>query len=241
MDKFAFNQIEASLSGPLLFKKDSVGNKVKPLIGFFLSGQYTNVVDGCPLYIGDLRVRPRYGRTSCRTRPALPRTTTALRTGLRQRFPAPSDLETIKTRQNAGQTAYTASGKIDITTTPTINFTVGGSLDYSNRQDYNRNNALLNAENNIRIKATTWRAFVKFTQRFTNRSEEDEKKATIKNAFYTLQLDYSQFAQNVEDQVHGDRFFDYGYVGKFNTFRAPQFEFSGPACAVAQIGERIRW
>lgn len=81
---------------------------------------------------------------------------------------------------------------------------------------------------------------MKFTQRFTNRSEEDEKKATIKNAFYTLQLDYSQFAQNVEDQVHGDRFFDYGYVGKFNTFRAPQFAFNDTLAHVPvlqQIGE----
>ena len=64
------------------------------------------------------------------------------------------DVESIKTRQNAGQTSYLASGKIDIATTPTINFTVGGSFDYSNRQSYNRNNALLNADNNIRIKET---------------------------------------------------------------------------------------
>ena len=34
LDKYAFNQLEASLSGPLLFKKDSLGNKEKPLIGF---------------------------------------------------------------------------------------------------------------------------------------------------------------------------------------------------------------
>ena len=37
LDKFAFNQLEASLSGPIFFQKDSVGNKTKPLMGFFLS------------------------------------------------------------------------------------------------------------------------------------------------------------------------------------------------------------
>ncbi|MBK9417320.1 MAG: carboxypeptidase-like regulatory domain-containing protein [Flavobacteriales bacterium] len=241
LDKYAFNQLEASLSGPLLFKRDSIGNKTKPLIGFFFSGQYTNVVDNDPLYIGDLRARPEV-REDLLNNPArlIPNNNGDFALAYGSEFLRSSDLESIKTRQNAGRVDYLASGKIDITTTPTINLTVGGSLDYSDRQSFNRANSLLNSENNIRIKATTWRAFVKFTQRFTNRSEEDEKKATIKNAFYTLQLDYSQFAQNVEDQVHGDRFFDYGYVGKFNTFRAPQFAFNDTLADVPilqQIGE----
>ena len=57
LDKYAFNQVEASLSGPVLFKKDSAGNKTRPLLGFFLSGQFTDAVDGGPLYGGDLRVK----------------------------------------------------------------------------------------------------------------------------------------------------------------------------------------
>jgi len=237
LDKFAFNQVEASLSGPLLFKKDSVGNKVKPLIGFFLSGQYTNVVDGSPSYIGDVRLRPEV-RERFLQEPArlLPSGANDFVLGYATDFVRASDIETIKTRQNAGQTAYTASGKIDITTTPTINFTVGGSLDYSNRQDYNRNNALFNAENNYRVEETSWRAFARFTQRFINRPEEEEKKATVKNAFYSLQLDYSRYNNNVQDFVHGDRLFDYGYVGRFVTYRAPQFELRNNQWA--QIGER---
>ena len=58
LDKYAFNQVEASLFGPILFKKDSLGNKDKPLIGFFLSGQYSNIVDPSPSYLGDVRVKP---------------------------------------------------------------------------------------------------------------------------------------------------------------------------------------
>ncbi|MCB0763917.1 MAG: hypothetical protein KDB84_04370, partial [Flavobacteriales bacterium] len=112
----------------------------------------------------------------------------------------------------------------------------GGSFDYGNRQDYNRKNALLNAENNYRVKETTWRGFVKFTQRFLNRTEEEEKRSTIQNAFYSLQLDYSRYQSNVEDFVHGDNFFDYGYVGRFNTYRAPQFELRDSRWV--QIGER---
>lgn len=237
LDKYGFNQLEASLSGPLLFKKDSIGNKTKPLIGFFLSGQYSNIVDGRPLYTGDVRVRPEV-RDFLLENPVR-----LFQSGVNDytlvygsEYLRTSDTEMLKTRQNAGEIYYLGSGKIDITTTPTINLSVGGSVDYSNRQIFNRRNSLLNADNNTRIKESTWRTFVRFTQRFQNRTDEEEKRATIKNAYYSLQLDYSRYQNNVEDFVHGDRFFDYGYVGKFITHRAPQFEFRNGRWD--QIGER---
>lgn len=236
LDKFAFNQVEASVSGPLLFRKDSLGNKAKPLIGFFLSGQYTNAVDNNPSYIGDVRLR-RDVRDAIEATPgrllqvgndvALVNSTEFVRAG---------DVESIPTRQNAGEVIYTASGKIDIATTQNVQLTLGGSLDYSNRQAFNRRNSLLNAERNTRTRELSWRAFVKYTQRFTNRTAEEEKKSTIKNAFYSLQLDYSRYQNNVEDYIHGDRLFDYGYIGRFTTYRAPQWELRGSRWV--QVGER---
>lgn len=224
LDKYGFNQLEASLSGPLLFKKDSVGNKTRPLIGFFLSGQYTNILDPRPLHGGDIRVLPSV-REQLLSNPAMlfPIGPNDWTLQYNSQLLRASDLERIPTRQNAGEVSYLASGKIDITTTPTINLSVGGSFDHNNRQSYNRANSLLNAENNVRIKETTWRGFLRFTQRFQN-SPEEQKTATLKNAFYSLQLDYSRYTSNVQDFEHGDRLFDYGYVGKFVTHRAPQFE-----------------
>ncbi|WKZ66095.1 MAG: carboxypeptidase-like regulatory domain-containing protein [Flavobacteriales bacterium] len=227
LDKFAFNQVEASLSGPLLFRKDSLGNKSKPLIGFFISGQYTNAVDPSPSYIGDVRLRADVRDRLDANPGVILNTGTDVALVPASEFLRAGDVETIRTRQNAGQTSFTASGKIDIATTQTVNLTLGGSLDYSNRQSYNRRNALLNADRNIRTKETSWRAFIKYTQRFANRTAEEEKRSTIKNAFYSLQLDYSSYLNNVEDFVHGDRLFDYGYVGRFTTYRAPQFELRG--------------
>ena len=224
LDKYAFNQVEASLSGPILFKKDSLGNKTKPLVGFFLSGQYTNTVDPFPTYLGDLRVRPEV-RDQLLANPAilLPNGPNDVILAYSSDFLRATDIEKLKTQQNAGRTSYLASGKIDITTTPTINLTLGGTLDYGNRQDFNRNNSLLNAENNYRFKETTWRGYVKLTQRFINRTNEEEKKATVQNAFYTLQLDYSRYQNSASDFVHGENLWDYGYIGKFTTLRAPQF------------------
>ncbi len=239
LDKYAFNQLEASISGPILFKKDSVGNKTKPLIGFFFSGQYTNVVDGGPSYLGDVRVKPEIlAQLSNEPARLLAAGSEGFTVGYNSAFLRDTDVETIKTRQSAGQISYLASGKIDITTTPTVNLSVGGSLDYSNRQQYNRNNSLLNADQNTRIKETSWRTFIKFTQRFPNRAEGEQDKATIKNAFYSLQFDYSRYQNKVEDFVHGDRLWDYGYVGRFDTYRAPQFNYDALYNRFVQVGER---
>lgn len=240
LDKYAFNQLEASLSGPILFKKDSLGNKTKPLIGFFVSGQYTNVVDGSPSYLGDLRVRPEV-RDELLLNPAQLRPNGAndVILAYSSDFLRKSDVEVLKTRQDANEVSYLGSGKIDITTTPTINLTLGGSIDYSNRRTWDRNNSLLNSTNNGRIKESTWRGFVKFTQRFVNRTAEEEKKSKIQNAFYTLQLDYSRYQNKQEDDVHKDRLWDYGYVGKFQTLPAPQFELqSDQPGQWTQVGEQ---
>lgn len=229
LDKYAFNQVEASLSGPIFFKKDSAGNKVKPLLGFFLSGQFTDVVDGSPQYGGDLRVKKDVRDDLVRNPLALRFTGTDIAAVYRGDFLRADDVERLDTRQNAGSTSYLGSVKFDIATTPTINFTVGGSADYRDYSDFNRANSLLNAENNRQIKDFTYRGFVRFTQRFSSREEESagaegtKKKGGIRNAYYSLQLDYSKRQQDIQDPNHKDKLFDYGYIGRYQTFSAPTY------------------
>ncbi|MBL7986178.1 MAG: carboxypeptidase-like regulatory domain-containing protein [Flavobacteriales bacterium] len=240
LDKYAYNQVEASLSGPIFFKKDSAGNKVKPLLGFFLSGQLTDAVDDSPLYGGDLRVK-RSVRDRLLADPlGLAVTGDGITALYNSDLLRGEDVESIPTRQNAGDRTYLGSIKFDIATTPTINLTVGGSIDYNRSQNYDRNNALLNAENNTQIRNLTYRGFVRFTQRFASREEETapatdgataKKKGGIRNAYYSLQMDYSKREQNVEDPTHQDRLFDYGYIGRYQRFLAPSYQFHGATSA----------
>ncbi|MBK7556574.1 MAG: TonB-dependent receptor [Flavobacteriales bacterium] len=243
LDAYAFNQLEGSISGPVFFKKDSVGNKTKPLLGFFLSGQYTNVVDEGPQYIHDPRVKKEV-RDRLLAEPLTVRDVAGQPTAFYNANDLTSaDMEELRTRQNAGRTSYLATAKVDITTTPTVNLTVGGSFEYSKQQDYSRNNSLLNAENNNRSRDLTWRGFVRFTQRFNQRQEDDvegstAKKGGIKNAFYSVQIDYSRFDSRDEDPVHGDRLFDYGHIGKFETYRRNNYTFNAEQEAFVQDGWR---
>ncbi len=222
LDKYAFNQLELSLSGPLFFRKDSLGKKDRPLLGFFLSGQLTDVVDGGPLWNGDVRlkrdVRDQLLATPYRVVDVAGQPVVRYNSN----YLHADDIERIPTRQNARSQSALASGKIDIATTPTINLSVGGSMDLGRNQSYSRNNALLNAENNSEFRNSTWRTFVRFTQRFNAKEETaegHEKSGGIKNAFYSVQLDYSRYTQKSSAQAHGDNLWDYGYLGKYTTDR----------------------
>ena len=221
LDKYGFNQVEASLSGPLFFKKDSLGNKDKPLLGFFISGQVSDIVDASPLWNGDLRVKTPIREQLLRTPYRVVDVAGSPVVRYNSDYLRASDVERLDTRQNARRRSALASGKIDITTTPTINLSVGGSMDLSNIQDFNRNNSLLNPGNNTEYNTSTWRTFLRFTQRFNSREEtaEDHDKGGIKNAYYSVQLDYSHYNQKSESQAHGDNLFDYGYLGKYTIDR----------------------
>jgi outer membrane receptor protein involved in Fe transport len=237
LDKYAFNQLEASLSGPLFFKKDSLGNKDKPLLGFFFSAQGTDVVDGGPLWTGDLRVKTDVRDQLLAAPYRLVPTPNGPVVRYNSDYLHMDDVEELDTRQNARTQSLLASAKIDITTTPTINLSVGGSLDFSKDQSFNRGNSLLNAENNTEFINNTWRVFGRFTQRFNSREEspETQEKGGIRNAYYTVQADYSRYNQKSQDDVHKDNLFDYGYLGQYNYTRIPTYD----ALTGKQTGFRV--
>src|SRR5204863_891396 len=59
------------------------------------------------------------------------------------------------------------------------------------------------------------------TQKFSGRNETatDKKASNIKNAFYSIQFDYTKVTEVSEDDILKDDNFRYGYLGKFKTYR----------------------
>jgi hypothetical protein len=57
LDKFGYNLFEGMLSGPLLMKKDSAGNKTEPLVGFLVSATFNDNLDSRPIAEGGWRVK----------------------------------------------------------------------------------------------------------------------------------------------------------------------------------------
>jgi Outer membrane protein beta-barrel family/Carboxypeptidase regulatory-like domain/TonB-dependent Receptor Plug Domain len=224
-DAYGFNNVEFNLSGPLLKTMDTTTKSKKSILGFSLGGQLTTEKDANPSAIGAWKVKDDVLR-DLRENPLRESPTSSTATLQNADFITYDDLEKVKARQNVRQNTGVINGKISFKPTKNFNFVLGGSYDYRKNNDYSYANSLFNFDKNGITTTTTWRVYGRITQKFGNNEKEakDEKSASIiKNAFYTLQGGYSKFGRIVEDGVHKDNFFDYGYVGKFVTDVLPTY------------------
>ena len=226
LDSYGYNLVEGSISGPLLFKKKD-GVKDRPLVGFFLSGNYTDRVDPNAYYGGVYRMKQE-------TMDAL--LTNPLRLNIQDDgsingalynadFLTSDDFEKIKTRQNVRSRQANMVAKIDVNTSETVTLTFGGTAAFNRGNDFNYNNMLMNWDNNLLNNNFDWRAYAKFSQRFKN-SEDESASSNLRNVFYSIMADYSQARSKTEDQTHGDSFFRYGHVGYFDIQRYRSYSVS---------------
>jgi hypothetical protein len=232
-DKYAHNLLEGMISGPLLMKRDSTGEATKPILGFFLSANYTDDLDGRPVFGGGYRVKKEVRDAlldPSQLGPLRPTgddgggayyNTDFLRTST---DPALSNFEQVPWRMNARARSFSAAGKIDVNAGPSINLTFGGNMAYSSASSYSYSNSLFNFDNFGQGTSLDWRVYGRFTQRFDNNTEGSSSK--IKNAFYSLMVDYSQSYGRTWDATHQDRIFNYGHVGKFEVFKETTYEFN---------------
>ncbi|MCT4583167.1 MAG: carboxypeptidase regulatory-like domain-containing protein [Flavobacteriales bacterium] len=217
LDNYGYNLVEGIISGPLLMKKDSTGEKTDPILGFFLSGNLTSIVDPRPLAIKQYIVKDDV-RASLLENPVRPNPSGS---GViyNTDFLNENDFEEVKFRQNVMSTSANLSGKLDFNLGENMNFTVGGTGRYQKRNIPSYVNTLFNTNQNPLETTYTWRTYAKFTQRFANATEESESKGGIKNAFYTLMVDYSQERRTRENETHKGKIFNYGHVGTFDIER----------------------
>ncbi|MFH1319589.1 MAG: carboxypeptidase regulatory-like domain-containing protein [Bacteroidota bacterium] len=215
LDPYAYNLLGFNVSGPLLMMFDKTDSTKKPLLGFFLAGDFSSVKDGSPSSIQMYKVKDDVLDYLKET----PLSPSGTGSGSYQNaeFITKDDLEEIKIRQNVTSKGLVLSAKVDVRTGPNINLSFGGNMDFNTYRDYSYENSLFNYENNGQVINNTWRVYGKFTQKFDSGEREEDKSTTIKNAYYTLHVDYTKFHQTVQDAKHKDNFFDYGYIGKFTT------------------------
>jgi hypothetical protein len=223
LDKYGYNLFEGMLSGPLWMQKDSTGKKTKPRLGFLISANITDELDGRPLANGGGYRIKKEVRDELLANPLRP-TSTGIGTFHNANFLRADDFEQVPWRMNARRTQASASAKIDVNTGPSVNLTFGGSANYSFGKAYSYSNSLLNFTNFGNDNRLDYRVYGRLTQRFTNNQEGSSSK--IKSAFYSLMVDYSKSIRELYDDKHGFNIFNYGHVGTFTTTRRPSYEFN---------------
>ncbi|MFN5680076.1 MAG: carboxypeptidase regulatory-like domain-containing protein, partial [Flavobacteriia bacterium] len=213
LDKFGYNLVEGMLSGPLWMQRDSAGNKTRPRLGFLVSANYTDQLDSRPLAGGSYRIKKDV-RDSLLANPLRP-TSTGFGTFHNALFLRADDFEKTDWRMNARNSVFSASGKIDVNTGPSVNLQFGGSLNYFQGTSYGYGGSLLNFTNFGVSKNLDYRVYARLTQRFNNDREGSSSK--IKSALYSLMVDYSKSFNESYDPNHKYNLFNYGHVGKFVT------------------------
>ena len=217
LDKFGYNLVEGSFSGPLLFKKDSTGRKERSILGFFVAANYQNELDNRPTF-GLMKMNDDV-RNSLLENP-LRISPDGQAAQYNAEFLTAESFHNVATRQNDLNQQINISGKIDISPTELFDISLGVQYNWNDDNNFNYARSLANSENNAQSLDKTLRTYARFVQRFRNGDG-----AGVKNAFYSVLVDYTKEDGNIEDRTHGDNLFNYGYLGKYNTYFETNYTF----------------
>jgi outer membrane receptor protein involved in Fe transport len=220
-DAYGYNVLSANLSGPLYTRK----GESQPVLGFLVAAEFQSEKDpnpsANPLYkikdekLNFLRENPYIIQPSGG----------ALRNS---EFITMNDLEPIKAKQNAAGRSLAVNSKVDFKPSLNTTLTFGANFNYVNQRDFSLRRALFSPEHNSQYIENTWRGFARFTQKFGSSATDDKAAATIKNAFYSIQVDYSNTGALRQNPEHKENLFNYGYIGKFKTHKTYGYGFADP-------------
>ncbi len=215
LDQFGSNILEASITGPLLRRKDEKGEKGESIIGYRLSANYTANLDGRPSVIG-------HNLLTDDSRAELIANPLSRISGSENGYNYNSSFLRSNDFYNSPYSINTASRNLTMQTKLTfdlggdMDLSVGGSMDYGKFNGYSRANQLMNADLSAINTSLDYRGYVRFSHRLFN---DAESESLLKNLYYSVMVDYSKSFDKSESEKHGDNYFAYGYNGKYNVFK----------------------
>ncbi len=219
VDGYGHGRLGGSLQGPLIKSKK---NDKAALLGFFLAFDYTYRQYGSTSAVGYWRAKDEY-MEKIRLQPL----TLGIGTNATAAYTQRDDLYHTRFLNNTTNQGLNVTGKIDVRTGDNTNLTIGGSL-VRNEGHYanDRSQYYFNTDKNYLAKSGTYRGYVRFTQRFQS---DPNSTSLVSNVYYSIQADYSRYTSESGDPSLWNNIFAYGNLGKFTTFRAPNFRFQQEA------------
>lgn len=224
LDPYGFLLATANLSGPILKKKLADG-KSRTVLGFRLSGQYQRRDEDDPPALPVFHIKESVLK-NLEANP-IRRIGTNLISGAQ--LITNDSVDQLEARPYQRASKLDLNGKIDLRITNNIDISLTGT--YVDDQDLvdggdgglslgNPGWSILNAHNNPTDHDNTYRGNFRFRHRLgssePNKDASSSKRVSITNANYVLQFAYERSQSKISDKRHGDRLFDYGYIGKFD-------------------------
>jgi outer membrane receptor protein involved in Fe transport len=220
-DSYNYNLLAFSLSGPILKKRNTDGSKGSSIIGYFLAGEFNSNDDTDPSAIGMWKVKDKK-LTYLQANPFIIAPNASAGFLSTSEFLDKDDFENVQAKVNANQKRFNLQGKIDFKPSKNTFLSLGGTYYARASRDFSNWGSMFSWDNNRHSSQHTYRLFGKLTQKFGSAEDNtEESSATIKNAFFTIQGDYTNNKYTFGDANHKDDLFHYGYVGTFDTYKAP--------------------
>lgn len=217
VDPQNYNLGALTLGGPLPIWKDDQGND---RIGFLLAAEFQYVEEPRPSVLPYGQVNPDT-LESIRNRPIVVDSSGTSFIN-RTELVTEESINDVWVRPDSYTNELRLNGSVQIKTSKNTNFSIGSIWEYSNDKRASYSNHLFNYQSNLDQITSNWSGYVRFQQTFPNSDET----SVVKNAFYTIQMDYSINTNKIYNKDHGDNFFEYGHIGKFDIQRAPQFVYA---------------
>ena len=208
-DPYHYNLGALTLGGPIIRNKKTG----QPIVGFLLASEFQYNRDGSPRSLTTYKVNDeRLGQLQ--NNPLVP---AASGFGVLNAadFLTQDDLVPQNYRENVARRAVRVSGNLKFVTSEKTTLTIGGRYNMNTGRNGSRFNELMNYANNSESFAEDWSTYVRFQQRFGNPS--DTANSLIRNAFYTIQMDFTRNRRLTQDSRHRDNLFNYGHIGRFTT------------------------
>ena len=216
-DPYNYNLGGLTIGGPLLRNKKTEA----PIVGYLFSAEVQHNGDGRPYSVPVYKVKDDV-LAELEARPLVP-TAAGLGTIRAAELLRADDLETVNSRLNVATNGVRATGNINIKTSKKTNLVVGARFNQGFGRNSSFSNSLMNWKNNGAYNSRDFSTYVRFTQQFGGAGEDAE--SLIKNAYYTIQVDYTLNTDRSWDPRHRDNIFRYGHVGTFETQRTSFYGF----------------
>ena len=223
LDPYNYNLASLFLTGPIITQNKGKDNEVAKF-GFFIAAEGEWERDSDPSAIGNYKIQDDVMDELI----ASPLQPAVSGSGFNKssEFVTFDDMEDIAYKQNVNSGGISLSTRFDYKLSNTTNLQLGLTWRGFDAHNYVRTFALFNSENNPISDQNTYRGFLRFTQRFPEKKGVDgEKESIVGNAFYNIQVDYTKYYGTTQDETHGMNPFNYGYIGEFNTLRAPVYGY----------------
>jgi outer membrane receptor protein involved in Fe transport len=218
LDAYGYNQANANLLGPIIKSK----KQNRTILGFSSAFEFLDQKDRSPASTGVWQVKNDV-LSSIKDAP-LYRNPTGTNFIFKSENLTFQDLYKTAAKPNNDQRDYKGVLTFSLSPKEGINLSFGGNASYGTYHSWVREYTLLNAENNPLYKELNYKVFGKFTHNVSDAKARknkgaEEKPKVIQNVSYTLQADYEKYLKTNADESHDNRYFDYGYIGKFETER----------------------